>query len=161
MNYEQIAVWSQVISALLFIVVLVWLWFKYLQPAVLAAQQSHNKQLAEAERHRDEAKASLDALRGEIVGAQRDAELIRQRAVEQASREKDATIAEARESGERAVRNASGELERARNAARDQLRVDLLERALRVARSKAAQRVDASLNAALVSRFVSSIEAEK
>ena len=161
MNYEQIAVWSQVISAILFIVVMVWVWGKFIQPAVLAAQENHNKQLAESERHRDEAKASLEALRGEISGAQRDAELIRQRATEQAGREKDATIAEARETGERSVRNAGGELERARYAARDRLRIELLERALHAARTKAAQRVDASVNAKLVNSFVSSIEAEK
>ncbi len=161
MNYEQVAVWSQVISAVLFVAVMVWVWGKYIQPAVLAAQDAHNKQLAESERHRDEAKASLEALRGEISGAQRDAELIRQRATEQAAREKDATIAQAREAGERAVRNASGELDRARFAARDRLRVELLERALQAARGKAAQRVDASVNARLVNSFVSSIEAEK
>ena len=161
MNYEQVAVWSQVISAVLFIVVMVWVWGKFIQPAVLAAQENHNKQLAESERHRDEAKASLEALRGEIAGAQRDAELIRARAAEQGAREKDATIAEARDAGERAVRNAAGELDRARLAARDQLRVELLERALQAAQTKAAQRVDGAVNAKLVNTFVSSIEAEK
>ena len=51
--YVQIAVWSQVVSALLFMGVLVWLWFKFIQPAILGAQDRQNKQIAQAERHRD------------------------------------------------------------------------------------------------------------
>jgi len=157
-NYEDIAVWSQVISALLFMGVLVWMWFKFIQPAVLAAQANHNKQIAEAERHRDEAKDSLNALRQEIDGAQRDAALIAQRANEQAARESETTIADARENGDRTLRSALGELDRARAAARETLRAELLERALEEARKSAAARVDAGTNTQLVNRFVSSLE---
>lgn len=158
MSYEQIAVVSQVVSAILFMVALVAIWVKYIQPAVLTAQENHNKKIAETERHRDEAKASLEALRKEIDGASRDAELIRQRAADQAVREKDALVADARESGERSLRNAQGELQRARAAARDQLRVELLDRALHAARAQAEKRVDSSINTKLVDAFVASIE---
>ena len=157
MNYEQIAVWSQVISAMLFMAVLVWMWFKFIQPAVLAAQETHNKQIAEAERHRDEAKASLDALRQEIEGAKRDATLIASRANDQAVREREATIAEAREAGERQLRGAQGELDRARAAAREAFRAELLDRALLAARKEASARVDSGVNAKLVDGFVSSL----
>ncbi len=85
---------------------LVWLWIKFIQPAIVAAQQNKNKQIAEAERHRDEAKATLESLRTEIEGAQRDADLIRQRAEDQAKREAEAIVSEAREAGERSLRNA-------------------------------------------------------
>ncbi|MGA8535704.1 MAG: hypothetical protein WB615_16470, partial [Candidatus Tumulicola sp.] len=107
--YVQIAVWSQVASSVLFLCVLAWLWFKFLQPAIMAAQERYNKQIAEAERHRDEAKATLDLLQSEIDVAARDAELIRARADAQAAREHDATLAEARDAGERALRNAHAE----------------------------------------------------
>ncbi|MBV8116522.1 MAG: ATP synthase F0 subunit B [Candidatus Eremiobacteraeota bacterium] len=156
--YIQVAIWSQVISAALFMGVLLWLWFKFIQPAILAAQERYNKQIAEAERHRDEAKATLDVLHNEIDGAAHDAELIRARAEAQATHEYDATIAEAREAGERAVANANGEFDRALAAARDRLRVDLLDKALERARREAARRVDAALNAKLVDRFVGSLE---
>ena len=73
MNYEAVALWSQVLSAILFIAVLVWMWVKFMQPAVLLAQQNANAAIAEAERHRDEAKAELASLRGEVENAQRDA----------------------------------------------------------------------------------------
>ncbi|HEY8322345.1 MAG TPA: hypothetical protein VIG46_11215 [Candidatus Baltobacteraceae bacterium] len=157
MNYEQIAIWSNVACALIFYVVIVWMWIKFAQPAVLAAQANTNKQLAETERHRDEAKASLDVLRAEIEGAARDAAAIRARAAEFAEHEREAALAEARAAGERGLRNAAGELERAREAARESLRTELLEKALDLAKSDATARVDAGLNARLVGDFVASI----
>jgi F0F1-type ATP synthase membrane subunit b/b' len=156
--YVEAALWSQVVSAVLFMVVLVWLWFKYLQPAILAAQERNNQQIAQAERHRDEAKATLEMLRDEIGGAQRDAELIRTRAEAQAKREYDATVAEARDAGERAAHGAQAEFARALASARDRLRVELLDKALARAREDAAQRVDEKTNARLVDRFVASLE---
>jgi F0F1-type ATP synthase membrane subunit b/b' len=156
--YVQAALWSQVIAAVLFIGVLVWLWARFFQPAILAAQERYNKQIAQAERHRDEARATLELLRGEIDGASRDAELIRERAAAQAAREYDAAIAEARESGERAIANAGGELSRARASARERLSDEMLTEALARARSVAAQRVTIATDARLVSRFVASLE---
>lgn len=156
--YVQAAEWSQVVAAVLFMCVLLWLWFKFIQPAILAAQDRYNKQIAEAERHRDEAKAMLDMLRTEIEGSAHDAELIKERAAAQADREYEAAMAEAREAGERALDNARGELERARAAARERLRDELLAKALDRARSEALRRVDAPTNARLVDRFVASLE---
>lgn len=156
--YVRIALWSQVVASVLFIAFLVWIWVKYLQPAVLAAQERQNKQIAEAERHRDEAKATLDLLRNQINGAAHDAEAIKHRAVAQAQREFDAAVAEAKDAGERALTNAGGELDRARASAREQLRREILDRALAQARQDAERRVDVSTNARLVSDFLGSLE---
>lgn len=156
--YVRIALWSQIVAAVLFIAFLIWIWVKYLLPAVLAAQERQNKQIAEAERHRDEAKASLDLLRTQINGAAHDADAIKQRAITQAKREQDAAIAEATEAGERALKNARGELDRARASAREQLRGEMLDRALERARDEASRRVDASANARLVDSFLASLE---
>jgi F0F1-type ATP synthase membrane subunit b/b' len=156
--YVRVALWSQVASAVLFLIVLVWLWFRFLQPAILAAQDRHNKQIAEAERHRDEAKATLELLRGEIEGAGRDAELIRERATRQAGREYEATLAETRDAGERAVRGAQAEFARSLASARDRLRIELLDKALVRARELAARRVDAGTDARIVARFTDSLE---
>ena len=158
MNYEQVAIWSQVVSAPLFLLVLLWIWIKWIAPAVLVAQGAHNQKIAQAERHRDEAKAALDALRHEIEGANHDAELIAKRASAQSAREREATLTQAREAGERAFRNAQGELDRARAAAREQLRTELLDKALASAQREALQRVDSALNTKLVDRFVASLE---
>jgi len=157
-TYVQIALWSQVAASALFIGVLVWLWRKYLQPAVLAAQERQNAQIAEAERHRDEARATLDLLRNQIHGASMDAEAIKQRAVAQAKREYDAAVAEAKDAGERALANARGELDRARASANVQLREEIIDRALSHAREEAAKRVDSSVNARLVSGFLGALE---
>jgi F0F1-type ATP synthase membrane subunit b/b' len=137
---------------------LIWLWFKFLQPAILSAQDRHNKQIAEAERHRDEAKASLDLLHDEIDGAARDAQSIQERADAQAVREYEATVAEAREAGERAARDAQAEFGRALVAARDRLKIELLDKALAHARDEAARRVDAPANTRIVEEFVTSLE---
>ncbi len=157
-NYEEIAKWSDIVSALLFLGVLVYLWLKFIQPAVLAAQAKSNELIKVAERHRDEAKAAIDALNRELEGTQRDAGLIRERAKGQAQREAEAIIAEAKAAGERALHNAQGEPDRARAAARAQLRDELAEQALDLARSEAQQRVDGALNLKLVQAFMTSLE---
>lgn len=157
-NYQAIAIYSQVASSVLFLLAMIWIWMKFIQPAVLAAQQAKNAQIAEAERHRDEAKAALDALQGEIDNARRDALAIEQRAQAQAQAEREAVLREAREAGERAVRNAQGELARSRAAAREQLRDEMLEAALNEARVQAAQRVDAVVNQRLVGTFLNKLE---
>jgi F-type H+-transporting ATPase subunit b len=158
MNYEAIATWSQVISSFAFLAVLVYMWIKFIQPAVLAAQTNANRSIAEAERHRDEAKAALDLLSNEISGAKRDAGAIISRADEQAVHERTRSLEETREAGERALHNAQGELDRARAAAREQLRTDLLDRALAIAHGEAQRRVDDNVNGQLVQRFVTSLE---
>jgi F0F1-type ATP synthase membrane subunit b/b' len=158
MNYEAIALWSQILSAILFIIALVWIWFKFIQPAVIVAQRNANAQLAEAERHRDEAKAQLESLRGEIGKAQQDATAIRQRVEAQAKAECEAIVTEARRAGEHSINNAQGELARSRVAARERLRDELLDQALTLARAQAEQRVDERVNRELVSSFLSTLE---
>jgi ATP synthase F0 subunit b len=158
MNYEAIALWSQILSAILFVIVLVWIWIKFIQPAVIVAQQNANAQLAEAERHRDEAKAQLESLRGEIDNARRDAVAIRQRVEAQAKTECEAILAEARRGGERSIANAQGEVARSRASARERLRDELLDQALTLARTQAEQRVDERVNRELVSSFLSTLE---
>lgn len=158
MNYEAVALWSQVLSAILFIIVLVWMWVKFIQPMVLTAQTTANAAIAEAERHRDQAKAELESLRGEIDNARRDAIAIKQRVQAQAKTECEAILAEARSAGARSVANAQGELDRSRAAARERLRDEMLDQALTLARSQAQQRVDAGVNTELVSSFLSNLE---
>lgn len=158
MNYTAIAEYSQIASAVLFVIAMAWIWVKFIQPAVIAAQANANAQLAETERHRDEAKAQLDSLRGEADAARRDAAAIKARVEAQAKAECDAIVAEARSAGERSIHNAQGELARARAAARGRLRDELLDQALTLARTKAQQRVDDGVNAHLVGTFLSNLE---
>lgn len=161
MNYEAIAQWSQIVSALAFLGAMVWIWVKFIQPAVLTAQQAQNERIKEAELHRDRAKQRLDSLQGEIGSAQGEGSTMKERAQAQGQREHDVIVAEARDAGERQFRNAQGELDRARVAARDRLRAELADKALDVAAAEAAQRVDAGVNAQLVNAFVSNLERGK
>lgn len=158
MTYEAIAEWSQVVSALLFIGALVFMWIKFLQPAVLAAQAAQNARVIEAERHRDQARAALEGLRADIDEAQRDAVSIKDRAGSLIGAERESALREAREAGERALKDAQGELARARAAAAMQLRDELIEKALAQAKETAVRRVDDSAERKLVGSFVRSLE---
>jgi F-type H+-transporting ATPase subunit b len=157
-NYDDIAKWSQIISALVFYAVLVWMWIKFLAPALKTAQENQNRVISEAERHRNVAQAALEALRHDIDGAKQDAKRIRARAEEQARGEATAIVDEARLSGERMLRNAQGEIDRARAEGRNELRASFAEKALELARKDAQARIDGNLNAKLVNAFTASLE---
>jgi F0F1-type ATP synthase membrane subunit b/b' len=157
-QYLQIAVWSQIVSSVVFIGVLIFMWFRFFMPVVMAAQERSNKQIAAAERHRDEVKAALETLHREIETAHHDAELIETRAGARAEHERQATLQETTEAGERALDDARRELERALAAGRQRLRDELVERALRFARDEAKQRVGPALDTRFMDRFVGSLE---
>lgn len=157
MRYELIAEYSQIASAFLFLAAMIWIWMKFIQPAVVTAQENANARLAEAERHRDQAKNSLESLRTAVSDAEQDAQSIRQRTQLQAQAEREAIVRESREAGERAVRSAEGELDRARAAARIKYRDELLDGALQLARTESKARVDARVNERLIANFLDSI----
>ncbi len=156
--YLRIAVWSQVVSSIVFIAVLVVAWFRWFLPVILSAQERSNKQIAEAERHRDEVKAALETLRAQIDSARHDAELIVARAGEHAEHDRQATLEECKDAGERALRDAGKEIDRARGAAQRRLRDDLLASALRIARDNAAKRLGPEQDERVIDGFVRSLE---
>jgi len=156
-NYDAIAFWSQIAGFVLFIVLLVWVWNKWLTPSISGAAKASNERIAAAERHRDEMRAAVETLRLAMDGAKLDASAMIERVRERAQHEREAIVAEAREAGERTLRNAEGELARARLAARERLREALASKALDIARASATERVDAAANARLVSEFLEQV----
>lgn len=161
MNYEAIAMWSQVVSSIAFLFVVAWLWVRFVQPAVTAAQEANNRSIAEGERRRDEAKAVLDGLRGEMDAATCDAAAIRQSGDEAAKREFEAIVAEAKDAGERSLRGAQGEFDRALAEARERLRQDLLGKAFTLARGDAERGMTRAVNERLLGEFVTSLENDR
>jgi F-type H+-transporting ATPase subunit b len=152
--FVQVALWSQVAGSISFAVVLVLLFRKYLIPAVQANQKARNAQLADAEARRARVQTEAAKARGEIEAADRDAAEIRNRVARATERDRAHTLDEANAEGERLVRNAEGELERARLAARDRLRIELIEKALAKARAEAPKRVSDAVNTSLVEHTV-------
>lgn len=148
--FEQVALWSQVAGAIAFLVVVILLFRKYLMPAVKANQDARNAEIAEAEARCERLKAERAKAREDLSKAERDAAEIRQRVVMVEKREREKLLADTKHEGERLVSNAQGELARARMAATDRLRIELIEKALRKARVEAAVRVDDATNARLV-----------
>jgi F-type H+-transporting ATPase subunit b len=155
--FVQVALWSQVAGSVAFLIVLILLFRKYLIPAVQANQKARNAQLAEAEARRTRIQTEASQARGEIEAADRDAAEIRNRVARVVERDHAHAVDEAKAEGERLVRNAEGELERARLAARDRLRVELIEKALAKARAQAAGRVSDAVNTALVETTVADL----
>ncbi len=154
MNYDLIAFWSQIAGFVLFAIALVWAWNKFLTPALAASAKASNDRVALAERHRAEMHAAVESLRRAIDGANLDAAAMLERVKLRAQHERDAILTEAKDAGERSVRNADGELARARMAASEQLREALASKALDIARTSAQMRIDSTANARLVQEFV-------
>jgi F0F1-type ATP synthase membrane subunit b/b' len=154
MSLEQLAMWSQIAGAAVFLIVAVLIWNKYIAPGVKAYQAAKNAELAEAEARRERMRAECAEAHAAIEGADADAQMIRERAASAAEHERAKTLEEAQAEAERIVRNAEGELERARLAARDRLRIEFIEKALAKARAEAPQRVGDSVDKQLVNETV-------
>lgn len=157
MSLELLAMWSQIVGAVVFVIVTLLIWNKYIAPAVKAYQAAKNAELAEAEARRDHLRADLEAARAAVETAEADARMIRERMESAAAADRQKALQEARAEAERIVRNAHGELERAGLAARDRLRVEFIERALAKARLEAPQRVSDALNKTLVETTVADL----
>jgi F-type H+-transporting ATPase subunit b len=159
MTYESIAIWSRVIGTVVVLALLWYIFAKFLAPAIARAQEAKNEEIARAEQRRDAARTEIAAAQAAVAQAEADARAIRARAEADAHREREQALAQAREAGERSVRNAEGELARGRVNAQAALRVELIEKALDAARRDAEARVDPTYNAALVGKFLNSLEA--
>lgn len=158
MDYEAISIWSRIISTIVFVGVLHWVFRKFLLPALASAQDARNETIAGAERRRAAARAKAEDARRDLAEADVDSVGIVGRAEEQSRHERTRLLADAEETGRRVVRNAEGELERALYAAREQMRTEFVNKALERAEAEATRKVDATLNARLVEDFVKRLE---
>jgi F0F1-type ATP synthase membrane subunit b/b' len=160
-NFETIAQYSEIIGGFAFVAVAVWLFRKFVLPAVRAGEISRNADLVNAERRREALREDVSKARGEVEAADRDAAAIAARAETDARHEHETILAEGRREGTRLLQNAQGELERARIAARDALRIELIEKALNRARALAAQELSPAQDLRLVEKTVDELTAGK
>jgi F0F1-type ATP synthase membrane subunit b/b' len=159
MNYDVIAQWSEIIGGIAFVIAAVWLFRKYALPAVRSAAIARNADLVNAEKRRDDLRAEVAAATAARDAALQEAQAIALRAQGDAQREADAIVDDARREGARLLQNAAGELERGRIAARDQLRIEFIEKALLRARELASAQVTAAVDARLVHKTVDDLSA--
>jgi F0F1-type ATP synthase membrane subunit b/b' len=152
--FESLAAWSEIVGGVAFVIVAVILFRKLGLPLIANAETARNAELQNTEHRREQLRAEVSKARGLVEEADREALAIAERAGADARREAEAIVAGARADGARLVANAEGELERARNAARDHLRIELIEQALLRARSLAGERVNADVDARLVAKTV-------
>lgn len=151
---EMLAMWSQIGGAVVFLICAVLIWNKWIGPGVRAYQDSKNAELAEAEAYRERMRHDVGEANAELARADEDAAEIHGRVDIVVKREHERALDEANHEADRMIRNAEGELERARLAARDRLRIEFIEKALAQARAQAPQRVGEELNHRLVVRTV-------
>jgi F0F1-type ATP synthase membrane subunit b/b' len=154
MNLHLLAQVSQIVGAVVFLIAIILIWNRFIAPGVKAYQESKNAELAEAEGRREHMRADVAVARAEVERADADARTIRERIEMASTHERAKTLAEAQAEADRVIRNAAGELERARLAARDRLRIEFIEKALAKARDQAPARVSDAVNAALVQATV-------
>jgi F0F1-type ATP synthase membrane subunit b/b' len=157
--FEQVALWSQVLGAVAFLIVLILLFRKYLIPAVVANEKARNAELADAEARRTRMQADAAKARAEVETAERDAAEIIRRVESAARHDREHMIAEAEAEGLRILHNAEGELDRARHSARARLRIEFIEKALAKAREEAPARVTEAIDETLVRTTVDDLAA--
>jgi len=156
-QYTNLAIWSQILGAFAFLAVVVWLWVRFLTPAIVASRDRKNAELAQAERARDAAKEEIDVARHELAVASSDAQAIRSRGHGDAKTLQERILAEAIRDGERQVHNAEGQLQFGRAAARETLRLELIAKALDIAR-ESASRLGDDVDRRLTGDVVESLE---
>jgi F-type H+-transporting ATPase subunit b len=158
MNYDAIALWSQVVAAVVFAALIVIGFMRFLTPTIERMTAAKNEEIRQNEQRRDEAVGNVAKARAEIEEAAGDAARIKEHIERDARREAAIIVATAHSEAQRLVRNAHAEYERSRASARDRLRIEMIERALASARKTVAARVDANAEATLVGRFISELE---
>jgi F0F1-type ATP synthase membrane subunit b/b' len=154
MSFETIAQYSEIIGGFAFLIVAIWLFRKFVLPAVRAGEISRNSDLVNTEHRREELRDEVADARGEVEAADRDAQAILARAETDARHEHETIIADARREGLRLIHNARGELERGRIAGRDKLRIEFIEQALNRARALAAAELSPADDTKLVAKTV-------
>jgi F0F1-type ATP synthase membrane subunit b/b' len=157
-GYEAVALWSQVIASVLFVIVVVWVWMAFIRPAVIAAEAKKNADLLEGERKRNEAREEVSNAQRRLESATSEIAGVRERAQNDARRERDRILADARIEGERLVHNANGELARGRAAGREQYRDALLRDALELTFERAKNAIDEKSNFEIVRRVLDAVD---
>ena len=158
MNYDAIALWSQIVAAVVFAALIVIGFIRFLTPTIEHMTAAKNEEIRENEKRRDEAVRKVTEANAEIDQAAADAVRIKENIERDARREAAIIVATAHSEAQRLTRNAHAEYERSRATARDRLRIEMIEKALAVARKTVAARVDEKAEATLVGRFIDQLE---
>lgn len=158
MNYDAIALWSQVVAAVVFAALIVTGFIRFLTPTIARMTAAKNDEIRENEKQRDDAVQRAREARAEISEATSDAGRIKENIERDARREAAIIVATAHSEAQRLVHNAHAEYERSRVSARDRLRIEMIDKALAAARKTVLARIDEKAEATLVGRFIDELE---
>ncbi len=158
MNYEAIALWSQVVAAVVFAALIVIGFMRFLTPSIEHMTAAKNDEIQQNEKRRDEAVQRANAARAEIAEAATDAARIKEHIERDSRRDAAIIVATAHSEAQRLVRNAHAEYERSRASSRDRLRIEMIDKALSAARKTVLARIDEKAEVTLVGRFIDELE---
>ena len=145
---------AKVVDFVIFVVVIVWLWQRYLQQVLIAAQEAQNKRIEDAVA----ARAENERLVGVAAAAVDTARVAGARMIDVAASQAKRTAVEnraaAQEHAQRIVAHAAGELDRERYRVRREVLENTVERAYSRARVLATGELDAVKQRVLLDRAI-------
>jgi F-type H+-transporting ATPase subunit delta len=145
---------AKLIDFIIFITAIVWVYNRYVQPALVRYQESQNRIVADAVAYRDRSDGAVAAANTAIDQAKLDAGRMVNVGDAQAARLIEAEIAAAKEHAQRIGMHASGELERERYRVRRELLEETVESAHTKAQELAKQEIDTHKQWSLVERLI-------
>lgn len=149
---------AKLIDFVIFVTAIVWVFRKYLTPALIAHQEVQNKIVEDAQGYRQQSEAAVDAARAAIDQARIDSGRMVDVGKLQAARLIDAERADANSHAERILAHAGGELERERYRVRRELLEETVEQAHAQAQAIAKQEIDKPKQQGLVNRLIAHLE---
>jgi F0F1-type ATP synthase membrane subunit b/b' len=146
------------IDFIIFLALIIWLFNRYVKPALVAHQEAQNRIVADAIAYRDRGNTDVDTARAAIEQAKLDAATMVQVGEAQAARLIEAEVAAAKEHALRIVTHSSGELERERYRVRRELLEETVETAHTKAQELAKSEIDAYKQRTLVEQLIDHLE---
>jgi F0F1-type ATP synthase membrane subunit b/b' len=149
---------AKVVDFIIFVVAIVWIWQRYLQRALVAAQEAQNKRFEDAVAARAENEGRVGLAAAGVEAARAAAARMIDVAASQAKRTAVETLAAAQEHSQRIVAHAAGELDRERYRVRREVLENTVERAYSRAKLLATGELDAVKQRALLDRSIDELE---
>ncbi len=150
---------AKVVDFGLFVAFIVWMYGKYIKPALVAHQEAQNRAVEEGRAKRAQMAAAVEAARTAVEKAKRDASTMFSVAQQQAKSLIASERAREQERAQRIVAYAHGELARERYRVRHELLADTVERAYGQAREAIKRQLDDAGQRRLIEAFIRDLEA--
>ena len=149
---------AKIIDFVVFVVVLVWIWNRYLAPMLVAQQEAQNKLVEDAAAYREQSEKVLEEAQRTLETAKVDSVRMVELGQAHAARLVSEERAAAEEHGKRTVAHAHGELERERYRVRRELLEETVNKAHAEARNLVERELSPAQQQGLIGQLVAGLE---